>query len=51
MLASEFDYALCRSFSHLDFQVKIDVSVKFHIAPKRAPINLDINQFDEKPNM
>ena len=36
------------SFFHLDFQVKIDVSVKFQTAPKMAPKKLDINQLDEK---
>ena len=40
---------LCFSFSHLDFQVKIDVSVKFQTAPKVAPIKLETSQFDEKP--
>ena len=42
---------LCLSFSHLDFQVKIDVSVKFQTAPKHAPIKLEISQLDEKPKM
>ena len=39
------------SFSYLDFQVKIDVSVKFQTAPKQAPIKLEISQLDEKPKM
>ena len=39
---------LCLSFSHLDFHVKIDVSVKFQTAPKQAPIKLEMSQFDEK---
>ena len=42
---------LCYSFAHLDFQVKIDVSVKFQTAPKQAPIKLEISQLDEKPKM
>ena len=37
------------SFYYLDFQVKIDVSVKFQTAPKQAPIKLEISQLDEKP--
>ena len=36
-------------FSYIDFQVKIDVSVKFQTAPKQAPIKLEISQLDEKP--
>ena len=40
---------LCLSCVHLDFQVKIDVSVKFQTAPKQAPIKLEISQLDEKP--
>ena len=36
------------SFGYLDFQVKIDVSVKFQMAPKQAPIKLEMSQFDEK---
>ncbi len=51
MQVSESDYIIRASFLHLDFQVKIDVSVKFQIAPKTAPIKLDISQFDEKPKM
>ena len=42
---------LVLSFSYLDFQVKIEVRVKFQTAPKQAPIKLDMNQLDEKPNM
>ena len=38
----------CLSFSHLDFQVKMDVSVKFQTAPNIAPIKLEISQLDEK---
>ena len=36
------------SFSYLDFQVKIDVSVKFQTAPMQAPIKLEMSQLDEK---
>jgi len=36
------------SFSHLDFHVKIDVSVKFQTAPMQAPIKLEMSQLDEK---
>ena len=39
----------CFSFSHLDFQVKIDVSVKFQAALKQAPMKLEISQLDERP--
>ena len=42
---------LCLSFSHLDFQVKIDVSVKFQTAPKLAPMKLEISQLDENPKI
>ena len=36
------------SFYYLDFQVKIDVSVKFQTAPKQAPVKLEMSQLDEK---
>ena len=39
---------LCLSFSYLDFQVKIDVSVKFQTAPMHPPIKLEMSQLDEK---
>ena len=39
------------SFFHLDFQVKVDVSVKFQTAPKIAPVRLDITQLDENVKM
>ena len=38
---------LCLSFSYLDFQVKIDVSVKFQTAPMQAPMKLEMSQLDE----
>ena len=41
----------CFPFPYIDFQVKIDVSVKFQTAPKQAPIKLEISQLDEKPKM